>query len=723
MGDALARAVRQVLTGNGGVLQGAVAASWAVSTKSGRCRNLFPLPLLSEWPRAISVPEGTQDGALPLANLCVVSLNMLWADFKVARIQPPRELPTEAQKETQHHVASRTARLLTRLAGKLQGKFLWRDAFSQFETATLRQYEPLRGDAVDLPDQAATCNPVLHVSSNLQEALCNPSAIFPDEVCHDKSVSADMGDGLETAEYVRLVAREIACGKLRLRREAKGIAPVFAAKKTTPGSQRKIWNGSQLSGMANQPPKPEFLANPSSFLDIHVEPSEPIWYSKRDAETFFDILQVPPDLQTWFGQTPVAAGDLCAAMGSSLDSLGSLVDDLGKQQLAAKDLLHPVHTVWPMGFSWSSAIAQSTTLSIVEAAGVGKRHVLSMDQPPPADQTELVLVATDDTVFAHRDIARGSQTLRQFDASMANASIPRKRSKDITLVENITALGCEISSRPHLAEPAADKLHKCFCSLLDVLAKGVASPRAVNGLLGLLQWFALLQRPYFATFNHVYEFVRREPAVQPTCLPLQVQQELAVAFGLLPLLAASLDKPCYPELMACDAAPEFGFGVCAAQCPVSVLQEVGRLAERRGDFVRLHSDNPEAELQRLGTPHRLSLPKHSFKSLISKRACWKAHSGVLEGHGLLLCLKWVARNARKHHKKVVVLIDAKAVLGAAAKGRTSAPALRGVIRAIGAYSLASDSLLRLVYVPSEDNPADAPSRGRRNTVRRRQTKL
>lgn len=356
MGNAVARAVCQLLTGDGGVLQSAVAASLAVGAKNGRRRNLFPLPLLSEWPREIPVPETAQDGALPLTNLCVVSLNMLWADFKVPRIQPQRKQPTEAQRETQHHVASRTARLLTRLAVKLEGQFEWRGAFSQFETATLetatlRQYEPLCGDAVDLPDQAGTCNPVLHVSSNLQEALRNPLAIFPDQVCHDKSMPADIGDGLAAGEYVRLVAREIACGKLRLRREAKGIAPVFAAKKTTPGRQRKIWNGSQLSALATQPPKPELLANPSSFLDIHVQPSEPIWYSKRDAETFFDVLQVPPDLQTWFGQKPMAAGDLCAAMGSSMDCLSSLVDDLGEQELAAKDLLHPVHTVWPMGLA------------------------------------------------------------------------------------------------------------------------------------------------------------------------------------------------------------------------------------------------------------------------------------------------------------------------------------------------------------------------------------
>eukprot|EP00439_Symbiodinium_sp_Y106_P074706 s3085_g14.t1 len=288
-----------------------------------------------------------------------------------------------------------------------------------------------------------------------------------------------------------------------------------------------------------------------------------------------------------------------------------------------------------------------------------------MDHPLPDDQTELCLVATDDTVFVHRDRQGGQCTLDKFDAAMAAASIPRKVSKDISLSETITALGCEITSRPHMAEPI------------------------------------------------VYEFARRAPQSKPQKLPATVKQELAVVFGLLPLLSVGLDKPCYEELLACDAAPEFGFGVSAAACNESTLLSVSRLAERRGDYVRLHQvPGEETEQTRIGTPHRLKVSKKAFRTVVSARAGYKAHSGVLEAHGLLLTLKWLTRSRRKHHKKVVILVDAKAVLGAAAKGRTSSPSLRGVIRAVAAHSLASDLLVKLIYIPSESNPADAPSRGK-----------
>ncbi|CAK9074536.1 Pepsin II-4, partial [Durusdinium trenchii] len=596
IGSVLASAVDSVLLGMRGVLHEAfLGCAGPIAGRMARCRNLFPLPLLTSWPDSIEVEPLIVDAALLLANVGIVSLNFLRCDFKISRLKGAARGPaTAAQQEACNHIARR----------------------------------------------GRDMQPSVHMPEFLQTAVQHPRAIFPEQAtCLARSPL----DPLSTKEYLRLVVRELACGKLRLRRQVAASAAVFAARKTAPGRQRKIWNGSQLSELAARPPKPERLADPSTFLDIVSEVNS----------------------------------------GWTLDILCTFVDDLGGSRLTEDMMLHPAHAVWPMGFSWSSAVAQSVTLSVATTAGVSRDNILCADCPPPQDQSELCWVATDDTVFAHRDLSLGKRTLEQFDAAMAESCIPRKTSKDVTLTEHVTALGCDLSSRPHMAEPAAAKLAACFCSLLDRLNRGMAAPKAANGLLGVLQWFCLLQRPAFSVFDNIYEFARRQPQHIPQELPKLVMVELAVACGLLPLLAVSLDRPYHEELLACDAAPEFGFGVCAAPCSQDILHRLGCLAERRGDFVRLYrEDGDEPEVPRLGTPHRLNMPKHSFKTVVSSRAKWGAHSGVLEAHGLLLVLKWVGRNWRKHHKRLVVLVDAKAVLGAAAKGRSSAPALRGVIRAI-----------------------------------------
>ena len=180
----------------------------------------------------------------------------------------------------------------------------------------------------------------------------------------------------------------------------------------------------------------------------------------------------------------------------------------------------------------------------------------------------------------------------------------------------------------------------------------------------------------------------------------------------MPLLCADLRRTFLPQLAACDAAPAFGFGVAYMRCSRAAAAEVGALAERRGDYVKFYlgPDEPAPE-DRLGVPHLRPYPKQHFKVAISARARHKAHSGVLEAYGLLLALKWLLRKRGNFHHRLAILIDAKTVLGAASKGRSSAPLIRGIVRQMKPL-MVTNCLLRSIYVPSEHNPADEPSRGK-----------
>ncbi|CAE7806597.1 unnamed protein product [Symbiodinium sp. CCMP2592] len=303
----------------------------------------------------------------------------------------------------------------------------------------------------------------------------------------------------------------------------------------------------------------------------------------------------------------------------------------------------PTSLVWPMGFSWSSAVAQDTTLATCVQAGIHETSILSPDHDPPACQDELVLVATDDTVLFHRDVARGKKTLQSLDAAFRANGIPRNCAKDVTLAPEITALGCELSSSPPVAEPVAGRLGKAIQRTVDLLRTGVASPRGLHALLGVWEWFALLQRGFFSIYKDSYDFVVQTPEHEPARLPNTVLTECLVTLLLSPLLSAGLDRLPLNTLIAADASPDFGFGVVASPCSATVASEVCRLAERRGDFV----------------------------------------------HGYLLGLKWAARDPRKHHSKLPCLVDAKAVVGAAAKGRSSARTFLTVLRSAAAYGLAA----------------------------------
>ena len=687
-----------------------------------RQRDLFPLPLLQAWPPGLACNPENEDAHLVTANLCLTALNHLEQGMPKSGLSSGASLgPSESQKSVQTHVCGRVHLFLSRLQEGLAGAFCWHGAFSKLEARERSAVAvPLLGDSVDLPVRAATCDPENLVPAELWSKVSAPGAIFGSQPTSTQTPAAS-SNSQDRREYLVLTGRKLRCGKLRLRSEVRGVAKVFAVPQSDRTRQRKIWDGSHLSEIASKLPKPERLANPSSFLDIFVRPGEQLYMSKRDASTYFDLLAAPPDLQAWFGQAPVTVQELSAAAGMDIEEVYSFVEDLnGQKALGPDSVLFPVNTAWPMGFSWSSRVAQGSTLGMLRCAGVNEQNVLSLDHRLPESQQELCAVATDDVILFHRCKRQGISTLRRLDASFALHGIQRNEKKDVTLASSLTGLGCDISASPPMVQPACGKQARLVLATCDLLVSEVASPAALNALLGLQQWFCLLQRGMFSIFSQVYDFVREQPESEKQRVPASVLDELFVSLALAPLLPASLDREFLPEVLACDAAPEFGFGVTLAQCGKHLAEKVGRLSERRGDYVRLeHSAEDPPEVERLGTLYRLPLKKTDFKQLISCKARWAGHSGLLECHGVLLSVKWIARSRRRHHHRAVLLVDAKTAIGSVAKGRSSARSLKRVLRSIAGHALAADLLLRLVYIPTEANPADGPSRGKRLAGRKR----
>lgn len=588
--------------------------------------------------------------------------------------------------------------------------YWWTMRLGIFEGKAAGKYPTLLAEKVDLPNKAGTCNPQCLVPDSLASAVSSQEEVFT--VDDARLMETDLHVGVDREEYLKLVVRQLECGKTRLRRNIKAVGSVFSVAKSGE-RQREVWNGSFVSALAEKPPPPMLLANPSCFVDLVFQPHEEVFMSKRDVHTCFDVLKAPESLQPWFGRPPVTLFELQRVTGFPVELFLPYVADVETSDVDIGEKLYPASTVWPMGFSWSSCVAQASTVACCVEAGVRQESFLCMDSPPPAIG-EACGVATDDTFFFHTDKVLGLKRLKALDAAFERHGMPKNATKDVTLQDNMTALGCKLSAKPGAAEPVSAKMVPLFLAWLGLLSTRSASPLAVNRALGVQQWFCLLSRPLFSILDRTYEFVRQEPGNKIVDLPGGVCAEIAVSVFLMPLLGADLERQYLPLITACDASPDFGFGVAYMKCQQDVAEQVGRLAERRGDFVKffLQPGEPEPK-DRLGVPHLLPFHQKQFSIAISAKAKFQAHSGALEAHGLLLALKWLCRRPSHFHHRLVVLIDAKAVLGAASKGRTSAPAIRGVVRHIGALLLATGTLLRLVYVPTEHNPADAPSRGKR----------
>ena len=474
-----------------------------------RSRDLLPLPSVTFWPSEVDAGQIDVATGLDICNMCIAGLNFLSQGMKDVCPKGAAKAATIAQAETQKHICFKVARYLQRLDEHYGTDLPWLDAFTHVEATACPNYESLRGYAVDLPACAGTCDPSAWISPELSAKINDISQIFPasnkTSSCGAASIRAE-----QRGEYVNLTLRELRCGKLRLRADILGMGGVFAVGKPS-GSQRKIWDGSALSELATSPPKPRRLANPSSFLDLELSSGSTVLYSKRDASTYFDSLAVPQDMRPWFGQPPVAVEEL-VEQGMTMEEIEQLCDDVPEASLVASSELFPVHSIWPMGFSWSSAVAQDTTIGMCIKAGISEDNIMSLDHKSPHNQDEVCFVATDDVVLVHADAGRGACTLNKLDEAFRAGGVQKNAKKDVTLEASVTALGCDLSNNPAKVEPAIGKLGQVICRTLDLLRLGRASPRAVQACLGVWQWFFLMQRSFFSIFDTSYDFVRQEPA-------------------------------------------------------------------------------------------------------------------------------------------------------------------------------------------------------------------
>ena len=168
-------------------------------------------------------------------------------------------------------------------------------------------------------------------------------------------------------------------------------------------------------------------------------------------------------------------------------------------------------------------------------------------------------------------------------------------------------------------------------------------------------------------------------------------------------------------IVASDASSVFGFGVSVANCSMSTSRDIAGRCAMPSTYLRLDRSIPhpdeEPERPRAGVPCKVPLGRGRFRTVIASRAKHVAHSGSLETTAVVLALRWLLRKASRHSRRTLLLIDAQAVVGAVAKGRSSAPSIRRGVMRVAALMLAGDLQPYYGYIPSEENPADTPSRG------------
>ena len=622
---------------------------------------------------------------------------------------------TASQKTVVDNVVERSLSVLHRLQEVVDGE--WERFLPDFVDTcghpkpASAGFQDLVADRVDNLELAAQCDPYPHLSPEVQAVLQEGIMESPPRDLH---LFESFPKG-SREEYAKLVVKQLRCGKLGLSTYCRGGGASFAVGKPGGERLREVWHGKRVSESAARPPKPRHLTSPTALTFLECSDARPLRLSKRDASCWFDQLRLPVPLRVFMAKPPLTTGELRNA---------GMPDEEQKRHLEQgqswrEGFLFPLHHVWPMGFSWSSYIAQEEMLHVCHEAGIAETALLACDCATPSSFELVAAVATDDVMFfsnAGEGVTRAAAGA--FDAAMDACGAVRNAKKDVDDQLSGTCVGVDFIHGCFLDVPGARYL-AMIMTFLHLHSCKVASPQQVQQFLGMVQWYDLLVRPKLSVYSSVYKFTLSNDENKKT-LPDAVLGELACSVCLGIFWRCDLRRPFLPLIGATDASTSYGFGGSFVRTSTATARQVARWAEKQGAFVVM--DGQAATTMRasdLARAHRLNFSMADFSDIFSVRNRFPAHINVLEGEALVLFLRWLLRSRAHHSCRIVVLLDSAVLLGATAKGRSSSQ-LNRLLRKVAALTLAGNLQLHLIFVPSSENPADRPSRGVKQRLCRRE---
>jgi hypothetical protein len=210
-----------------------------------------------------------------------------------------------------------------------------------------------------------------------------------------------------------------------------------------------------------------------------------------------------------------------------------------------------------------------------------------------------------------------------------------------------------------------------------------------------------------------------------------VRRELSTLLCLLPLLRFDMSSPVFHRVMASDAS-ELAGGVVSAACTPAMDHALTPLASAKRCALlqtTLAADETEEQRQRsvaaaADCPSMAAAIDCAYAAVVSSP--WRAdvtlpwrtpsHINSLEMHAALLAVHRVASYRAPLDSRVYLLLDNTACLFALLKGRSSSVELLLPLRKVAAVALAAGLVLMPAWLPSELNPADAPSRLQRPII-------
>ncbi len=680
--------------------------------------TIFPLPLL-----LLSSTSSTSPTSLSLLNDAITGLNSLHAgldgvfrcpsstltstqvllvDSLVARIASfistgsgdfaiaHDQLPSSSLRMSHLHSYQFMSPLETALnKGLLEpqsdASILTRGSFKQVDCNRVALPGPGKGACVSILDWLPP-----EVAS--QYATSSHTLVVPPP-SREKIERYPIQMGVKKGHYPLLINRLLEAGCVKLLYETPVcVNGLFAVAKDAT-TDRLIFDGRRANLYFVPPPSPELLS-PSDLAELIIEPGRPVYVSKSDVSNMYNLLRVPEWMITFLALPPIR-----------LSSLGK----------GGKSLVWPAFVSLPMGHSHAVYIAHSLHQHVVRCSLPLPIRQLVSPNTRWSESTSAFFSYIDDHGFITASAEEACLYLHQSVAALDSVGLhhhPKKIFLPTHGFKETEVLGIGISVTGRVF-PERSRLKRLMEWTNHVLETETATLSTLQRIIGSWIWFLLLKRPFLAALENVFAFTTdaADQNIRERTITAPVAAEFRRLIHLAPLLDVDLATPFADIVFATDASMTGG---AVVSTPVSVKDQMMllRYSQRKGWSSWQDLEHP--------SPTPKMFCSNEVKELVSASQ-WKVELSVrwkfeepciviLEAQALVLALKIITSRPELHAKRIAFFVDSTSLLGAVAKGRSSSRRLNRIFQKISSLLIVANVRPIWLWIPSEYNPADTPSR-------------
>ena len=563
----------------------------------------------------------------------------------------------------------------------------------------------------------------------------NISSLLLNEKCDQSKFKRPSVMVKDHNEYVKLIKRLHQLNMVTFTSSPKSVLGAFGVPKDE-NSIRLIIDATNTNALMVPPPK-VFLPNASHLSNIHS--TSPFFISKLDLSNYYHQLRLPNQLQSYFCLPALNQIDL---QSFSIDSTTLTINS---------NKYYPMLTTLPMGWSHSVFIAQSVHEHIV----YNMNRALSPLNNALVNSvliTYLHIIYIDDFAILAYNEQVMNELVEKVKLAYASVGLKINTKKCVsTTMELVKVIGITIIGRQQRIIVATDDLlvslvHRTI-TLLDQLE---CTSNQLAILVGHWTWYILLKRSMLSILQRTYRFIQQfRHTAEVKVIWNSIKRELLLLCSLAPLIQVEMNIKVCSRIIATDASMS-GYGIMSNNQYASssqLTEQIFTLAQHVG----LHGSNCasitfETNIDIINTIDQLTIPftihqpvitstlmnrircdveisslvtsiRNSVDWITIMSGCWKfndssTHINELELHSVLLAVRWLVSlvSIRSRNRKVVILVDNSVSIYSLRKGRSSSMSLLSIIRRISVLLLSMDVVLKVVYIKSNLNPADAASR-------------